>query len=71
MMSKRSKTSQLFTVRAPGGGLIGTYRAFTAQQAVQRAKDEYATTAAVFRRSQPMPSTIGWVASVEPPAVWE
>ena len=50
---KTVKTPKIFTVRNAAGQFLGTYLALTAEQAMQRHRDEQLVTAATFRRSQP------------------
>lgn len=54
-MARKAKEAEVFTVRTACGGLVGTYRAMTAHQAISRAVRDCAATAATFRKSQPMP----------------
>ncbi len=47
-----AKQSQIFTVRSENGDLVGTWRSFTAKNAIAQAIRQFAQSAAAFR--QPM-----------------
>lgn len=49
----RSKIAAVWTVRNHLGQFIGTYRAYTGAQAIQRAVADDRSTASTFRKSQP------------------
>jgi hypothetical protein len=53
-MLRKSKESQVWTVRNKVGQYIGSYRAYTAEQAISRFVQAQASTAATFRKSQPL-----------------
>jgi hypothetical protein len=50
---RRPKETAIWTVRNHLGQYIGAYRAYTAEQAVQRAVSADNATASTFRKSQP------------------
>ena len=64
-MARTAKEAQIFTVRDASGHFLGTYRALTAQQAISRLVSDQATTAATFRKSQPVAHFNGLTACVE------
>lgn len=66
-MARTAKEAQIFTVRDASGDFLGTYRAMTAQQAINRLVSDQAATAATFRKSQPAIPLGNLTASVEPP----
>lgn len=60
-----AKQPKVYTVRNASGQFIGTYRATSAQAAIQAFEREQNTYQATFRRSAPRLSTVGFTASVE------
>ena len=44
------KQSQIFTVRSKNGDLVGTWRGFTAKDAIAQAIRQFAQSAATFRQ---------------------
>jgi hypothetical protein len=66
MARKIARVTQVWTIREIGSnGFLGTYRTYTADQAIQKFWDNQAATAATFRRSQPM-RKFAVTATVEP-----
>jgi len=67
MARKTARVTQVWTIREVGSnGFLGTYRTYTADQAIQNFWDGQAATAATFRRSQPMMRKFAVTATVEP-----
>jgi hypothetical protein len=68
-MARTSKSLQLFTVRWDGG-YVGTYKTFTAEQAIRRAQDDQLAYISVFRRQGKGLVLKNCTATVEPTPDW-
>ncbi len=64
---RKAKQIQVWTVRFISGGFVGSFHAYTAEQAIAKAVAADRSTASTFRESQPANlHNFAMVATVEP-----